>query len=59
MQKPRKSLWKMDTVTRNDFVKMDSVEVLGFVDNNKSVDWIAECGVSFRVRLFVWIIVVI
>ena len=22
MQKPRKSLWKMDTVTRNDFVKM-------------------------------------
>ena len=24
--------------------KLDSVEVLGFVDNNKSVDWIAECG---------------
>ena len=23
--------------------KLDSVEVLGFVDNNKSVDWIAEC----------------
>ncbi len=24
--------------------KLDSVEVLGFVDYNKSVDWIAECG---------------
>lgn len=24
--------------------KLDSVEVLGFVDVNKSVDWIAECG---------------
>lgn len=24
--------------------KLDSVEVLGFVDYNKSVDWITECG---------------
>ena len=24
--------------------KLDSVEVLGFVDGTKSVDWIAECG---------------
>ncbi len=28
----------------NSIGKLDSVEVLGFVDLNKSVDWIAECG---------------
>ncbi len=28
----------------NSIGKLDSVEVLGFVDYNKSVDWIAGCG---------------
>ena len=37
----------------NQLGKAEAVEVLGFVDGNKSVDWIADCGgkvISLTVR---------
>ncbi len=35
---------KMIARYANQLGRLDSVEVLGFVDKHKSIDWIAECG---------------